>query len=243
MLIFKQVPGKLMRGKIMYTCEGITDILDSVYKKFYIDSGCYMVLHKIPEKFKLCDDKSWAMFSVRTKRRTIGSITVNGSGKIIGAEFKFGEDLFYNLAVVFKNLINKEIDLNELAIISFVQRSLRFEPKANKQILYFIANFVYHHGIDREETMINQFRAGYCYHFAMMLKNMFNDGEIYWCAPFGHMVYMHDNIPYDIEGVNDSDCDYYIPIEYIKDGITSDIRVVEYDRVYIKQKGVISKMQ
>ena len=53
-----------------------------------------------------------------------------------------------------------------------------------------------------------------------MLKTAFNRGEICWAAPFGHIVWVDDDgIPYDVEGVNDSECDYYIPISFLGDAI------------------------
>ena len=126
---------------------------------------------------------------------------------------------FYAEKNIFKNFTSEIINLSVLAEIQFVKSNLKFCPKANKQVLYFIANFIYHCGVDADDIIQEQFRAGYCLHFAMILKEMFPDGEICWCAPFGHMVYMYKDIPYDIEGVNSSDCDHYIPISFIRNGI------------------------
>lgn len=107
----------------------------------------------------------------------------------------------------------------------FIDNNLRFYPEANPAVLEFIANFLYHGvpEVDLEtsaESVRSTFRAGYCYYFAVMLQAAFGRGEICWAAPFGHMVWMDENkVPYDIEGVNESDCDYYIPISHIGDGI------------------------
>jgi hypothetical protein len=70
---------------------------------------------------------------------------------------------------------------------------------------------------DPTEVIRLQFRAGYCFHFAHMLKLTFNRGEVCWAAPFSHIVWVDGNeIPYDIEGVYTGDYDYLIPLTYIE---------------------------
>lgn len=62
------------------------------------------------------------------------------------------------------------------------------------------------------------FRAGYCWHFAHILKAVFNRGEVCWTAPFGHMVWRdEDGTPYDIEGVYDGEAMYLIPEKYVSE--------------------------
>ena len=94
-------------------------------------------------------------------------------------------------------------------------------------VIEFISNFRNHNNtIESEENIRTLFRAGYCYYFAVMLKEAFNRGEICWCAPFGHICWVDDDgTPYDIEGVCYSDCDYYIPVSYIKEGLDDFKRV------------------
>ena len=59
------------------------------------------------------------------------------------------------------------------------------------------------------------FRSGYCWHFAHLLKATFDRGEVCWCAPFGHMVWVDiDGTPYDIEGVYHGEAMYFIPEKY-----------------------------
>ena len=218
-----QVPGKLFAGKIMYTCEGFTDKLDIICNIQDDSLRHYLTMHNISGKFRLCEPGHYIDFSIRRPGATVGYIKCNSSGKII--ESHYYQDIEYTdvmnseLNKVFNNMNGQYFELEELAKIAFVQRSLSISPIADKKILYFIANFLYHNGTANSELIHNQFRAGYCLHFAMILKDMFKDGEICWCAPYGHMVYMHNNVPYDIEGVNYSDCYYYIPISYIKNGI------------------------
>ena len=87
-----------------------------------------------------------------------------------------------------------------------------------QEVLEFIDNFKNHSGIPYEIERL--FRSGYCYYFAYILKNAFNRGEVCWCAPLGHIVWMDtDGVPYDIEGINNSECLEYIPIKYMGDAI------------------------
>lgn len=86
---------------------------------------------------------------------------------------------------------------------------------ADKEVLTFIDDF-----LENNDIIWKKFRAGYCYYFAVMLKDAFQRGEICWCAPYGHICWLDDNgVPYDIEGVCDSECDFYIPVSYISEGL------------------------
>lgn len=54
-------------------------------------------------------------------------------------------------------------------------------PNADPEVLQFIDDFVTHESTlsDDESTIIQRlFSNGYCYHFAIILKNIFNRGEI-----------------------------------------------------------------
>jgi hypothetical protein len=221
MLNFIQIPNKLE----YYECDEITGRLNDFMKvKEYFKPWSYLCLFETSKNFKINDTNSKATFSIRYPGRTLGHITVNGYGVIIESEFYPSNMNTDKEILAYKKIfkaftVEYKMNLSTLAEIQFVQSNLKFCPKANKQILYFIANFLYHCGVDADEIIREQFRAGYCLHFAMILEKMFPGGEICWCAPYGHMVYMHDGIPYDIEGINTSDCDYYIPISFIKDGI------------------------
>lgn len=90
------------------------------------------------------------------------------------------------------------------------------------QVLQFITDFATHCCDTEEEYEIirSTFRAGYCYHFAVMLKAIFKRGVVCWVAPFGHFVWVDNNgVPYDIEGVNYGDQLYNIPEWYLGDMI------------------------
>ena len=104
-------------------------------------------------------------------------------------------------------------------------------------VLRFIDKFYSQNGNNDEarETLRRQFRAGYCYYFAHMLKVAFNRGEVCWCTNVGHIVWVDDDgTPYDIEGINDSECEYYIPEKYLGDYIEGFKRVKETDYPYPK---------
>lgn len=123
------------------------------------------------------------------------------------------------------------IEKREALIDKFINANLKYCPTANKQVLQFIADFLYHGvpDVDLEvsaESIRSTFRAGYCYYFAHMLAEAFGRGTVCWAAPYGHMVWVDtDGNPYDIEGVNSSDCKYYIPCSYL-DGHVDDFKHV-----------------
>ena len=91
--------------------------------------------------------------------------------------------------------------------------------KGADDVLNFIEQFLSHGNSDEaDEILKNQFNAGYCYYFAVMLKAAFNRGEVCWCAPYGHMCWVdNDGTPYDIYGLCISEADYFIPVSYLGD--------------------------
>lgn len=92
------------------------------------------------------------------------------------------------------------------------------EPDASLTVLQFIVDFTCHATQTEEEYEIirSTFRAGYCWHFAHILKDTFRRGEVCWAAPFGHFVWVDDNkVPYDIEGLYDGEALYFIPESYL----------------------------
>jgi hypothetical protein len=108
---------------------------------------------------------------------------------------------------------------------NFVCENLRFHPDANVTVLQFIADFIYMHSLkpSHAELIRKQFHCGYCYHFASMLKNSFKRGNVCVCGSIGHFVWCDDNgIPYDIEGVNETECECYIPESYIPEDLVED---------------------
>lgn len=113
----------------------------------------------------------------------------------------------------------------------FIEASLTNNPKANKNVLEFIADFVYFQN-DADEIIMIQFRSGYCYHFANILKTTFDRGDVCWAAPFGHIVWRdEDDIVYDIEGVYMGEAELYIPVSFLKNAINDFKRIpgIEYN--------------
>lgn len=109
----------------------------------------------------------------------------------------------------------------KLEIEEAVKTVLQYHPKADRRILQFIETF--RRGVgsepDNQEIIRTLFRAGYCYYFAIMLKDAFPEGEICWAAPFGHIVFVHNGSPYDIEGVYCGEAENFIPIRYMGEAI------------------------
>lgn len=91
-------------------------------------------------------------------------------------------------------------------------------PETDGSVLKFIADFMACAASDDDEyeVMRSTFRAGYCWHFAHLLKNVFQRGEVCWAAPYGHFIWVdEDGVPYDAEGVNFGDQLYEIPERYL----------------------------
>lgn len=123
---------------------------------------------------------------------------------------------------------DKEVQLSAYDRMRQQYDKLVGEGKAQKEVLDFIFKFAWHNGHDEfaYEVIRSQFRAGYCYFFAEMLHTAFGRGTICWCAPYGHICWMdEDGIPYDIEGVCNSGCKYYIPVSYIQEGLVDYLHV------------------
>lgn len=111
---------------------------------------------------------------------------------------------------------------------NFMDDILKFHPEANKTVLQFIADFLYLHTMNpmQVELLRKQFHAGYCYYFAVMLKRAFERGTICVCGNIGHFVWVDtDGTPYDIEGVNETECDCYIPESYVGEAVNDFLHV------------------
>lgn len=75
----------------------------------------------------------------------------------------------------------------------------------NPKVENFIQDFVTLFGQFQQEeidTVSAVFSRGFCYYFAMILKEAFDGrGEIYMTSDDRHIVWMCDNVAYDINGV------------------------------------------
>lgn len=101
-----------------------------------------------------------------------------------------------------------------------------YYPTADAQVLGFIYDFLMHSGKNNSEIIRKQFHNGYCYYFAHMLRTAFNRGTVCIAAPIGHFVWMDDNqVPYDIEGVNESNCSEYVPESFLGDMVQDFLHV------------------
>lgn len=214
-------------GEMRWYCPEITGAIDEYYNSQY--GRCsYMMLYDVSKDFNTAQVTGTITFAIRYPGSTIGYIKCSAIGLIIEAKFYkdscVNDD--YTICEVFEKFVNNEfIATNNLRKIEFVNNSKKNNSKANEQILWFIADFVYFQGNNNADCIQSQFMNGYCLHFASMLKSLFHEGEVCWCAPFGHIAYVEDGIPYDIEGVCTSDCHYYIPISYIKEGTRDFVRI------------------
>lgn len=95
------------------------------------------------------------------------------------------------------------------------------EQKDN-EVLRFIDRFYRNVGDnpDSQEILRHQFRSGYCYYFAHILKIAFGRGEVCWCAPFGHFCWVDDDgCPYDCEGYYYGEVDYLIPEYFLGEAL------------------------
>lgn len=100
------------------------------------------------------------------------------------------------------------------------------ECGGDEKIIQFIADILFHGARDVSvedsvETVRYLFEAGYCYYFAKMLEDAFPGGVICLCYDFGHVVYVYEEIAYDIHGVSDAEAKYYVPIRMLGKAINS----------------------
>ena len=82
---------------------------------------------------------------------------------------------------------------------------LHVSSRANKKVIDFIDNFSTLFGQFQQEeidTVAAVFSRGFCYYFAIILKEAFDGrGEIYMTRDNRHIVWVLDNVAYDINGV------------------------------------------
>lgn len=89
------------------------------------------------------------------------------------------------------------------------------------KIITFIYDILYHGGdnVNNIEAIRNLFSDGYCYYFAKILQDAFPGGQICIAYPYGHIVYIYDGVPYDIDGISSAEFEEYIPIDQLGDAI------------------------
>lgn len=142
---------------------------------------------------------------------------------------KFAYEL-HTAAVINKNQLEKDVQdghigkkAAEHCLSEYIWKLLYPDrDKTDEKVLGFIRNITGYHypNSQKQDAVYELFSSGYCYYFALMLKEAFQRGEVCWCAPHGHICWVDDNgHPYDIHGSCDSECDYFIPVSYIQDGL------------------------
>lgn len=89
----------------------------------------------------------------------------------------------------------------------FIEDWKKAFPNAAKDILTFIADFKCRTNPHEEEIIEDLFSAGYCYYFALMLKDAFG-GEVMYSVGRGHIAwkdtrsaYPEEMLVYDIHGI------------------------------------------
>lgn len=91
---------------------------------------------------------------------------------------------------------------------------------ADKEVvLEFINNFVNYDDATMIDNFTQKFSNGYCWHFAHLLKQTFQQGYVCIDAPYGHFVWIDkDNNIYDINGITTPN-GTLIPEEFLNDAL------------------------
>lgn len=86
-------------------------------------------------------------------------------------------------------------------------------PGARSDVIRFIADIIWHSGENGIESICNLFGNGYCYHFAVILKDNFG-GQVVWHKNISHILWYDGIWCYDINGIfDDISPDEIIPAE------------------------------
>lgn len=123
---------------------------------------------------------------------------------------------------------NAEISEDGIKLLSLAEQweDRKVHEGGDKRVIKFISEVLFHgapevNPEDAVESVRNLFEAGYCYYFARMLEDAFPGGVACLCYPFGHIVYIYEGIAYDINGISDSEHEYYVPISELGKAIDS----------------------
>ena len=207
---------KFMLGDMRWYCD-LTEYLDDVLgvSSDIKGSFCYLEYDYMNYKYNETN-----VFDIRHPGKTIGRVVVSDIGAIEAIELYIDT---IDCELVKDKFVGVHIDIHEFRKIKFVRNN----EIGNKQVLWFIANFNWYLGStnDSSKFINDEFMHGYCYYFAVILKDAFNRGNICYAYHLGRIVWVDtDGIPYDVNGVHTA-AKYYIPIEYLKKGIKDFKRV------------------
>lgn len=98
---------------------------------------------------------------------------------------------------------------------------LNIQKGGNKTVIQFIADFLYH-AEDKSDAVATLFTTGYCYYFAVILKEAFRRGAICQTWPFGHIVWVdEDGTAYDIYGTNPGEYVELVPVDRYGDTLNA----------------------
>lgn len=122
---------------------------------------------------------------------------------------------YWNTNFAYQSNTNND-DNKSSDIWDFVQQNIQKHPKANRTVLTFIGQFLYHKE-DTSDMLKRIFIEGYCYYFGIMLQHAFPGGKLLWAAPNDHIVYQYQGQYYDISGIYEDTAFSFIPIERMGD--------------------------
>lgn len=102
---------------------------------------------------------------------------------------------------VVKNLGDSELTYQQEVVLEFIDD---------------FSTFFNTWSIENYEELRKLFTQGFCWQFAKMLQATFDRGTVCMAFPKGHMVWVDDDgTAYDIDGIDITECYYYIPEEYL----------------------------
>lgn len=97
--------------------------------------------------------------------------------------------------------------------------------------------------INPTEEIRKLFHDGYCFYFAKMLEAAFPGGEVCLAYPYGHIVYVYNGIPYDIEGHSITESNTFIPTWFLSSTLNDFLHIDgKTPRINTSDPGVIEQI-
>lgn len=84
----------------------------------------------------------------------------------------------------------------------WIKQQCILHPGTDEKVLEFLAGVRFHGGESGEKTIRSLFAEGYCLHFARMMRETFERGEVCLLYPGDHFVWVDGDVAYDIDGVH-----------------------------------------
>lgn len=98
----------------------------------------------------------------------------------------------------------------------FIKAWLIYFENADIAVLEFIYDFVMHKDGD-EDAVTKLFKTTYSYQFAHMLRATFKRGTVCYAKCANRYVWMDNNIPYMVEGIETAETKEFVPEEQMGD--------------------------